>query len=544
MGIKLKGWGGVLVVTGAGLLALPWIDGYMFKQQYLNYVAAAAPANGLKVSIEEYHQGWLHSDAKMVVQYVPQANELPNPMTSMLPEKFIMEQKITHGPLVRNPLTQRWTIAMAAVNTTFHLPAEIERMLLGSQASEGLVKVSMVAMFGGKFVNQFTMPVISKTIPQVGSFTWQGLNGTSSVLMSGSTMAHAEANVTIGALTAQSPQGSLTTKDMTIKYDLKPVASGLWSGPFHLEVPQITATSPAGNFSLSNLQFINSLTVTGDQCNISMQAMLGQMDWPGHAISQSNLNIAVNHINAQALMNLVKATQMQMNYLTEQQYQQYYGAYLMPLFTPATVASYSSTINSSYGHLISDGQVQWPAGVKQPHDVMTNANAKLNLRVSMSLVKKIIEETNAKPQQAQAGASGQPSEQQLAKEIDALAVAGKMDVSTSEKLKDLIHTHLAVANFNLNIDEYVQRKELTDEMGAQLKAQYAMLMDATKHSVNSPAVTAQSSPAADQMKQQLDTLVQQGYLTVDKDDYVTVLTYEQGVFKANGHAVMNGAGAA
>lgn len=455
--------GVILLLIIAILVAVPWVDGYFFRKNYAAYLAALG-MDKIKITLLEYHQGWLSSEAKISIQN----NGIfdATPQNAFMPNNIVLEQHIVHGPIIHNPVTKRLEFAEGMIHSIMHLPLEFEA-ILGLQPGQGFMDTTLIATFGNQFVNYFKSPVISRTIPSVGTFTWQGLNGKAIATMVGPSLHHGLMEMTIGAFTVQSPQGNLVTKDAYVKYNISRDATGLWNGSYSFSVPQLTFANATENYSLANLELMDVFNSTNNNYNNDLQLTLGQMILPGYSVSQSNLNISFKNMNATALANLIKAsTQMQNLQQSPQQYEQFLATYIPPIFTPATVLSYNSNFNTSFGHAVTDGQLQWPTGVKTLPDLAAHANAKMNLRISMALVNKIIDLANQKD-------------------------AGPTPA----------------ANNGTN-------------------------------AATTAAASANHTPtSAEQMKQQLAEFVKAGYIIVDKDDYVSAVTFEQGVWKANGHVL-------
>jgi len=426
----------LLIIIIAGV---PWVDGYIFKQQYLNTLVAAnklLTQQGV-IKVVEYRQGWLGSDVK--ISYTANNNG-PVASTLVMSPSWDVVQHIAHGPVVYDHINNQWALGMAAFQSDIDLPVP---MVKESVHTDTFVN------FFGDYLSRVTMPPFSVAVPGA-KLSWQGLTLDAMAKVAGDEFKYMKANIVIGAFNAASQNGSaLQTQNMAVQYEIIPQAMGIPTGHYSLSIPGVSLNLPTqGQMTLSNLNFTTLINANSDN-SISSQSQLSLAQWQTstYSISQSSIKLALNNLNGPALMNLANNKP-----LTEDAYADAF----VTLLTPQTSFSETAALNTSFGRLISDGKIAWTSAAKSKQDAIANAKAQFNLRVSVSLIDKLIA---------------------LAAEEDQRA-------------------------------EKVQQAQSTDQVQPVARAEKAKL--------------------------QLQDWLTHGYVTQDKDDYVTEITYEQGSLKANG----------
>ncbi|MEO8400605.1 MAG: DUF945 family protein [Gammaproteobacteria bacterium] len=545
MRAKFIGAGLLFVFILVFMIGLPWMVGQKFKTHYYNFISALQTDKRIQAKVLEYHEGWFSSDAKLSISPVAAVASPNSPRSAYASQVIILDQHIYHGPVIHDTQKASWVIGLALIQSKVHLPSEVEALLLGNNPqSRGIVEVHTLATFNNDYLTEIETPIFNVQIPNVGEFDWQGLSGYMNFQVKGKHLIHVVTELNIGAISARTNAGSLKTKNVLMKYDMTPDPTGLWSGTSSCVAPEVALVSKNDSFTLQNLNFTDVFGVNAGKMYTSvLQFSLSQMIIPNFLINQSSLNFSFENLNALELGIFIKKAGDLQNHrekITADQFQQF-TALIPPIIAPTTMFKQNMTINTSNGRMLSNGQANWPTVVKTMDDVVKGVKANLSLRVSISLVNRVIDLIAAQavpitPAVSPTVAPAVPTEQSLLKDIDVWAKSNKVDLSIGIQLKDLVQAHLSVADFSRNVDRFVTLKELTPELASQIKTQYADI-----NTVKTVSVLAQPqliepiqiSPA-DQTKQQLAQFVSQGFVKQDNDDYVASLTFEQGVLKANG----------
>ncbi len=436
-----------LVIIALILLSAPLVDGYLFKQTFYNYVDVINSANPtIKINIDGYREGWFSSEASLSIKSIS-ANDAVN--KNQMVFNLVTLQHIAHGPIVWDSIRKRWQLGQASIHTNMHLPDSIEKTLLSTHDGRGVMQIDTVFTFDGKITNQFSMPVLGMT-KDTGTFTWQGISGTTMNILEKGKLLTSVADVTIGKFTFQNQTTHIVTQDANFQSNMSLDSNGLWTGYADVSWPgfstQMTQNGSNKLFDVSNLQFKNQFHVNNNQYNLNIQFMLDKFATESDfSILKSSLAVNINNMSIPGVQGLSQVLASQVINPTPASSQAVL-VYLPNLFTQATQVDCLSSINTSSGHLILSAKLNWPNQVKTLQDVGTNVDAVVDIRVSRALVNKMADF------QAKGAAATQP-------------------------------------------------------------------------------VNSQPRPS---VTQSFDAFVKAGYMKMDNDDYVTTITYQNGVRKANG----------
>ena len=218
---------------------MPWLDGYYYKQHYLQFISniVSEHQSNIKIDVLTYRLGWLSSSAQL--QVTPTLEKQGGSPKASL--SFIVDQTISHGPLIYDNIQKKITFAMAAVQSSIHFPAWIKQAL-GNQTNSTL-QINSLANFNGDCFNQIEVPLITLPIKEIGTLTWQGLTGDLYFKVDQDRMIQLKSNFNIGAVSAIGEnEGPLSQKRFTIQpisthSDVIREPIGIWSGKAEILIP-------------------------------------------------------------------------------------------------------------------------------------------------------------------------------------------------------------------------------------------------------------------------------------------------------------------
>lgn len=544
--------GNKIAIGFVGLIAVlatvPCVDGFLFKRNYHQFVQALAADNTVSIQILEYHQGWFHSTSKVSIKPKVDMAGVPVPSSSpsgaYMTPSIVLDQVISHGPLVYDAKSG-WVIGLAAIQSRIHLPTSVEAVLLGNQPNQnGIIESNAIVSLSGDYLSQFKTPVFNINIPNVISIVWQGLNGTMNFYMQGNRLQKMTTDMVVGAISAKGVVGSVDMKEALIKYEISPESSGLWKGDYQFTAPEFTYTNADQIFAIKGLKTSYAFgSATANLYGANAQFSLDQLTTPQFGVNHSQISMSLENVSTPGLLNLIKTINSFKDNgpdFTPAQSQQLL-AIVPQLITSTTLVKQDVAINTSYGRALLNSQIVWPVVVKTMDSVAKEVKGKADIRVSTTLVDQVIaimaaHEAAARPSPASAISSQQPTEDSLLKEIDSWSAQDKLDLSIGIQVKDLVQAHLKPEDFARNIDKFVVLAQISPDIADQLKSSYAIVRaNQLSPTVQAPTpVVAQAASPVDQMREEWNLLIKQGYVRQDKTDYVTTITIEQGVVKANG----------
>ena len=520
---------GMLVLCGVIILALlaPAIDGYTAKQNYLNLIAALNQQNGGKFKVVSYQLGWGSSDAKTNISLDP--ND---------PTKVItVVQHIQHGPLLHDSYSGKWSVGQALIQSSIILPDPINTFLLGAQgATTGIFQSNTLVTFNDEFISSVSVPAINVQAPNGTQINWQGMTGTTYMQVANKKMGHIQAKLNFTPISFQNAAATFSVDNLALQYEAMPDAYGLLDGSYSAATPSINFTSTKGNLSLANLNIgdtfnVDAKNLFNNLTQISFENLLiGDL-----TINSTSVKLGQNNLSPQGIIDYVNTVSRLRNSPDNMDPATLQDA-VLHIFTPTTMFSENILINTPTGNVVSDGKVSWAGGLKTLEDMGKTANFVFNLRVSISLVNHILDVAAQKEvtaiQAAPDTSNLAEGEAAVDNQIDAWTKQDVISLSVGIRLKDLVKTRLAAKDFNRNVDDFVLRKDVPKEVAEPLKMAYAQINWAKKPAA--PQAPLAPNSRVGRIKNNLQDLLQKGYVKQDKEDYVVSVTQDNGVLKING----------
>ncbi|MHB1948460.1 MAG: DUF945 family protein [Gammaproteobacteria bacterium] len=521
---------GILILCGLIALAVlsPVIDGYYAKQNYLNLIAALNQQNGGKFKVLEYHLGWSSSDAKTALSLDPSD-----------PKKVItVIQHIQHGPILHDTYSGKWSLGQALIQSSILLPEPISTFLFGAQgASTGIFQSNTLVTFNNEFISSVSIPAINVQAPNGTQITWQGMTGTTYLQIANKKISHVQASLNFTPISLQNAATNFSMENFTVQYEAIPDAFGLLDGTYSATTPAIQFASTKGNLSLANLNVADTFNVdTKNLFNNILQISFENLMIGDLTVNSTSLKLSLNNLDPQGIINYVN-TVSQVNNSQDSMDPAVLKDTILHIFTPTTMVSENIVINTPTGNVVSDGKLSWDGGLKAIEDAAKTANFVFNLRISISLINHILDVAAQKEATANQTtpdtANLAEGEAGVDNQIDAWTRQDAITLSVGIRLKDLVKTRLAPKDFNHNVDDFVLRKDMPKEVADLLKIDYAKINWSIKPAAAPQSTLAPNSRVA-KIKNNLQDLLQKGYLKQDKDDYVISITQENGTLKING----------
>ncbi len=204
-----------IIVIAIIAAVTPYIDGYFFHQNYINLIEHFNAENRMKLTVENYQRGWLHSYATLSV-----------PTGDASTSKVFLQQTISHGPLVYSGVTKGYTFAMANIESVANSNDKVVTFL-GNPGPKGLANIQTLARFGEQYINHISIFPISINYPGFGKFAWQGLESDISFQVKKEQIKNIKTNTTLGAVSLNgeaialslntAPITSITESDQRLK---------------------------------------------------------------------------------------------------------------------------------------------------------------------------------------------------------------------------------------------------------------------------------------------------------------------------------------
>lgn len=526
----------IFIIVFIGMV--PFIDGYIFEQNYLATIDTFNAEYGYQIKVISYRLGWLQSHATLQVQAKTRGT---------YSNIIKIEQDIIHGPFLHDSEQHTWQLGQAMILSDIDFPVELKSLLIKQGDSADFHAATRVTL-SGDYQSHFSTPSFTLIYPtMVGKLTWSGLQGQSNITMDDMQPIHIISNLNLGALSSQGGQYTLNTRNVIIQSDASRHSLRLWSGTYSVNVPEIMVSdSSSTRYSLNGLNMIINLNIdTNNSVNYDEAITLNNLTVPLITIHPSSFKFSLQHMSGQAMKEFAaQAKKLAQSSNVSQTELVNISKFPIRILTQNTIATQEIMLDSSLGKVIVSGQETWPKDVSRFNtidDVMNSTMVKMNLQISANLVNAVIKQIyQGVVRNSPATVNMQPTEQSLLDEISDWSSQGRVPVDISYQLKDLVKMHLAQPVFASNVDAFVTQKVIDSGVAAELKAKYAVIYLSVKD--NKPATTLQPVVAPpvqpltpeQVMRKQVDDWIKLGFIKQVGDMYVTLLTYENGELKLNG----------
>ena len=525
---------------------LPFVDGLLLKQSYIHFISVLPQVTHTKIEIVEYHTGWIHSYAKIRITVSSQPNTGPNNAHS-----FVLNQKLTHGPVVFNQNTP--TLALASIESSFELSDALKKFSIENLKAQGILRINTLATFNHHWYSQISTPVfITLSIP-FQQITWQGIKGSVDIIAKNDLILQTSVDLTLEPLSYIKNTTNLSFTKLEIapisikSHYTRTPSLNLWNGDSSISMPTVTIKKNGSSALIdginisqsSNLDahsfyqntfkfYINKLTATDSLVGV---------------ISPAALSLSLNNFNAKGVSDLFNAVQKQAGQFPPGIERQNMQSLVLNIFTPSSTVNMHINIQTASGNWLSDLNITMPQNMQTSGSLpmlFTNANLQSNFEISTSLVDTLIQAyTKNKtatlpmpvtPQSAQVNnaANDTPFNQMLITYMQ----EGKISLDISMQVMGIRDQHLASDQFNAEIDQL----SLPKDVSATIKQQYNFL----QNEAQMQAQRAQKNPAViqksmvDAMYQSINNWIAQGYLTQQNNTYHFTITFNKGVLLING----------
>lgn len=513
------------------LIALiPWMDGFYFKRHYLHLIDNfnRLENTNVKIQVIDYRVGWLQSTAKLQLALVSQ---------SQFPLDVTVNQTIHHGPIVKDKINNQATFAFAAMDNYLHFPEQIEKFLLGNQTNKGVLEIVSVAYFNGDYFNKITTPIFALQMPGFGKMTWEGLKGDFNFKIDNDMIQKMDNSFTCGILTAESEESSPIS---LMRLKVQPITSntsavreqvGLWSGHSEVIIPAITLNKVDQLlFSLENLNVNYNIAIDSNNYSLSEKIALQKLEIPNTdipTISPANFTLSVNNLNAPALVELIKFVRSEPldDILKDPAKKQQYASLIIKIIQANTTINGDIAITTGSGNIIASGKINWPTVPNNEEHLFLNAQAKINLKISTSLLDILVGKFLVPPATPAANTrvnSTPTPQEKFNRQVAQLAHQGKLPLSVAMQIIDMQDKQLSSEAFHTKLNQLGLAPDLIatiDQAYAQVKVEQVYL----------PPIQP-----ADIKKSTIESWVSQGYIIPDNNDYKIELTLENGMTKING----------
>jgi hypothetical protein len=482
----------LLLIVIAVVLAIPFIDGYMFKQQYLKMIAARNASMMTKISVDEYNLGWLTSTATLTIK------------TSNPKGNITINQVIEHGPYPQDHRNNDVrTFAEAMITSDVHLNKKIENFLFGTSnamtGGGGLMHVLTLVSFTEDYSSYIVIAPFNILLPapmpggQQTKVTWQGLSGiVNNDFKHDYHIKKFDINLQGGAFNADGPDESIRIASMSSTAEGDCGVKLFCVGKSELTVPTVIFNTASQSVKISAINYIATSSMDDeDNLNGSLKLLLNRYETTEYTVGPFSFSLNINNINGKELRkindDIIKASDdvsndnpqaAQMVLLAQ------INENLPKIMTPKTSIDQTLDLKTTYGNLSESSKLFWPAATPLPQSAkdFTQVNFHLTARAAASLIDQVIammdakaaaEEPIAAPTPVVINNNGKPlTFDQSLQEL----VAQGLPQDEVKSLQSLQQKNVAADVFNSYVDSRVAIKLIPETIAPALKHAYTLAL--------------------------------------------------------------------
>jgi len=524
------------------LAALPWLDGLYVKHRYVNLINNINYHNGNNdIQIAEYRVGWLSSHVKLQFK----AN---NTTINLM-------QDISHGPIVRDAISDSLTIAAASLTSSTSTDDHFISAFLASHINGNILYLDMTAYFTGNVYGKLTVPPLTMTL--LGKIGWQGLKANFNFNLANDYFSKKQTDVNFGAINVEVESPDHTA---TYKFDSQPVKIqaeaditrlGLWVGSSKEQFPGFTFHKDGALiYSLANLSSSTDIAVRADKFyNVAYQVKTGAIQMQNYSqfnIINSDFTLAINDLDAAKLVDALKNSKdtfSQAGTLDADA-----GFAVMQHFskavTPTSTVKGTLMVNTALGVVQAELNANWPKGIESlanKDDLAKMTNLKIHVKIAVPLARGLADQYFASYVPAAAPPEPQPAPQATVKQFNdvmgLLVEQGKLDANTAVQVMQMHQDSASLQDFNSKLAELGIDPETVAIINHSAELVDSENKAAAENAASTPAPIANTPVTAGSAV--IDEWLKQGYLIQDQNDYVADIVYENSVTTVNGKLIEN-----
>ncbi len=516
--MNIKKWVFIIAFILLMIAMVPWTDGYLVKHSYYALIKNLNAKNpNYHIEVLGYDRGWLDSTVQIAIEPSNKTAKAKNPSF----EGILIDQIITHGPYVPDPVTGDWIMALAEINTEVSLPATLVSSFTKDSDKGDLYATTLVG-FLGDLKSDISMPAYAAShIPGLVKLSWSGMTGHLETKIMHHQVKNIQGTLALGALSVQTNSGSIVLSPFSAQFNLTSQSVGLWQGTKNTSIPYVTISDLQGpRLIVKNINLDTVFSVGQDNLyNLQTKIAMNSLTTADFAVGPALLKLSATHVNYPLMIKSFYAAYASIDKLNE---------FVPLLIMPDTLVTETVELTTSAGKLSSTGQFYWPKSTPLPKlldDVVKQAGYKVDLRASISLVNKALELLYP---HVPVPVSSESSDAGLISKIENWGHEKKIPLDVSYQLKDIVLRKLPTPVFIATIDRYVLTKQLISPIAEEIKSAYTLVHPIpTKLAPIIPVVAAQPVLTDYEiMKNKLNDWIKQGLITQNNDDYVTTLIHQ------------------
>jgi hypothetical protein len=540
----------LILIFLMGILGTFWGAGKVFKYNYLAFIKTLSIDENIPIKVIEYNQGWFHSSAKIFIQtdfskYAMLFNSSFPKNSSKINSGFMIEQEITHGPFVHDDNQNKYTFAIALIksNVFITLPTN-----LSNEDKKEIIKFHSLALMGNQYNSHFETSSANLMIYET-SVKWQGISGNIHFSLLKDHINTIIIELNNGPLVIKYLDYLLNISGITIKSDMTINPTGLWNGTQLISIPQVSLMASNNKYIINNFNSTSKFNV--NQQNIydyTSQTTIGELNIPEFVINPMQITYSITGVNAKGLNDfIILSKNINKDKTIDQEKNQIFEKYFSNIFTPNIQTTLDMINMTNFGKMTVHAKADWPENIALPNNleaIKKNVRVRIDLSLPVALVDHILISyfNKIQPPITEQSVPTQPRVESLESfknEIEQLQDDDKISISTKTRLISILEQHPDFESFSLYLDQLVTMNSIAEEMAGKLKDEYKIVQKiesdrlANPDKYSSASLPVEATTPNEMAKERIDAYKNLGYIIQQDDNYITVITFENGQFKTN-----------
>jgi hypothetical protein len=544
-----------IAIIGIGILG-PWLAGIYIQKNVAPMLDFYNSLPGIHVQQINYSRHWFSSDSIIQVeishpQYFNMLNQLGIDKQAAL-KTYIIDQHIQHGPFIYSKQVGSFfgiAITQNVLRQTPDVREFFSRLGLSSHFIEQ--NTGFVSLLGN-YSHHLKLSGIHLIYSEDTSFK-TGIIDCRIGLNPSNQRIHGD--LTIHSMMARADGDSIFLPDINYQFDIFPDKYDWWSGTSSLKMSQMQAIAAEGlSAELSDVYYHSDSHIISNQFSTTRQINIGKLFFNGQELGSIHLKGSINQLNAKTLANIFAVYHeiTKRGELYPSQLKQNIENLIPTVVNSGSYVTLDAlNIDTATGRLQMNGELQWNMNNEsipdEMSDLITSANAQLNLKISKTLMDKFIDFYVTSPLINDVGFDLDNDDLNYATDniyynmqsnallIDLLVRNAQLRDADAEDLLNLQKNMVPIKEYANKINNILWEKYMTLVTSYVLYWGYVGVENSIVEFEK--MVHANQDQAKLNLHAQINWLLKKGYLLENKNDYFISVKQAEGIIKLNGKSV-------
>jgi hypothetical protein len=531
------------------ILVMPLIIGLWIKHEYDALISFYNSQSGVHIEVTKYERHWFSANAELHVTLDPPwVTQISHSLVAQgvaFPEaiNFSVHQHIQNGPILyRKSLDRSLAIQLAYMYSELQFAPDLKRVIeLVDNYQPPIVIVDNLS-FNGKFHRIFRSAGLRVILPGDGNkIELRGINAGISIWP---IRRRIKADIKTDDFIVVTSNFEFAVPQINLLCDRTQSAHKLWIGSSSIKLPQLyLRDSEQATLTVINISSNGTLSESGDMLNGIRDLNIGRMETGNQVIGPIAMRISMHNFDSDMSARILSSYGQT---LFSDQYMLAAAQLLTSL--PEVVNGQSSIdieqlhIATPNGGLDLTGKINWPDLLPDSRltDVLQHMQAKALLRVAIPLATRLSQAmidltytNDSQPEPApvvaekKISAAERQNEIMIAMMMESHQLRPKAGASLLAQQKN----QASLDDYQLVLDALVASKQIDQAASETLRAKYAAIQWVTM------GPDQRRENALKVLQKRIAQWVQDGFITEDKTDYISTITFQGGEVSVNGKVV-------